>query len=846
VHLGRSSRVASLVPAGDLELLSLVTDPQVALQLEERAPYGGGAGDVGHDPERDSELLAHLPELEQWVRDVAMAAGLQLAAVLGPREHPSTHRSRDRLVAVVGSGLYLARDPASPDMASSLLHWAAVEGTGATAFGSLYGAGAEAGPATVGAMPGPVPSPLPLSQAQREIVRAAGESAVTVVSGSPGTGKSHTVAAIALDAVARGESVLVATLSDHAADALTDLLCRQPGPVPVLFGNTEQREAIATRLAGGLGSPVPPPELEVLRSAVHVAARRVGELEAEVARSLWCELAANEPDRWDELVAPLRARMPIVFAPDADLDEIERQWRVVHRLRRGWFGRWRARRALARLGRTLGSTGPLDEAIVEEALVAARARRAGVPVGLGGGPVLDPLWMELRQADAALAGAAGAELDAVVRARGASSPEGRRAVSALATALRAGRGRRRLLLRQIDGPALVHALPLWVGTLRDIDDLLPAEPGLFDVVVLDEASQVDQIRAAPALLRGRRVVVSGDPHQLRHVTFVADRDVVTTLAAQGLDHLSDRLDLRRNSAFDAAVAVAPVRWLDAHYRSVPHLIEFSAEHFYGDRVTLMTRHPRNEQLDAIDVVRVAGTRTDGVNGVEVDAVQRIVRDLAAAGITSIGVVSPFRAQADALEEMLIEHFAVEEIRQLGLRVGTVHTFQGNERDVVVMSFALAPEDGASSRRFVEDPNLFNVLVTRARKKAIVVTSLGAEVGGLLGTYLAHADTHPRPPEPVPVALSWARALATELERNGLSVRIGYPVGRWVVDVCVGDGDEAVALECGVHPEGIASHIERHRALVQAGWAVRDASASQWEGDAVRAALELRSALRVPA
>jgi hypothetical protein len=288
-----------------------------------------------------------------------------------------------------------------------------------------------------------------------------------------------------------------------------------------------------------------------------------------------------------------------------------------------------------------------------------------------------------------------------------------------------------------------------------------------------------------------------------------------------------------------------VRWLDEHYRSVPHLIEFSADHFYGDRIRLMTRHPRNEQLDAIDVVRVMGERgKDGVNHAEVDAVRQLVADLASSGMTSIGVVSPFRAQADALEAMLIDAFSPGEIRRLGLRVGTVHTFQGNERDVVVMSLALAAEDGARSRRFVEDPNLFNVLVTRARVHAVVVTSL--EPGdGLIGDYLRHADHPPGPPGLGAAPSPWTAVLGEELQRNGLAVRCGYPVGRWLVDLCVGEGESAVALECGVHPDGVEAHLDRHRELDRAGWRLLDAYPSRWGGDAARAAVELLGDLTRP-
>lgn len=843
VHMRGES--AALRSAGDRELLPLVTDPAKAAELEDGIQFGGGAldnprGADGLLTEAPQALVDRLPRLHHWIHQTMAAAGLPKVAIVASAQGPSQYRNSSHLVAIVGSALYLARDPGSADLSSSLQNWAAIDRIGGTAFARVY--------ATEPAAPPEVPverirSPRPLSRAQRAVVAASRHTPVTVVSGPPGSGKTHTIAAVAIDAVSRGESVLIATMSDHAADAITDLLRRDPGPVPVLFGNAEQRHAIATQLAAGLGTPRPPGELRQLYESVRVASRRVDQLEAIIGERLWIELLAGDVARFEGVEAVLRADVPGVFEVDADLDEVDRLLTACRAPAKGALERWRQRRARRKLARLLGAGPSVSDPTVREAIAVARARRGAASLELRGGTSVGPLWDELRQVDAALASTAGSYVDELSRSLGTSTAEGRRAVASLATALRAGRARRRSHLEKVDGEALVRALPLWVGTLRDIDDLLPAKPAMFDLVILDEASQIDQVRAAAALLRADRAVISGDPYQLRHVTFLSDQQVASALAERGVSDLADRLDLRRNSVFDAALGVAGVQWLDQHYRSVPHLIEFSADHFYRDRIRLMTRHPRNEQLDAIDVVRVDGRRDkSGVNPDEVDSVRRIVQELADGGVTSIGVVSPFRAQADALESMLIEQFSPGDIRRMGLRVGTVHTFQGNERDVVVMSIALGDEDGGTSRRFVEDPNLFNVLVTRARKKAIVVTSVQNPARGLLADYLRYADHPPGPPgEGVPVS-DWVRRLDEELDRNGCPVRTGYPVGGWLVDVCIGEGEAATALECAVHREGIAAHLDRHRELDRAGWRLLDAYPTRWESDAVRAALELTTDL----
>ena len=104
---------------------------------------------------------------------------------------------------------------------------------------------------------------------------------------------------------------------------------------------------------------------------------------------------------------------------------------------------------------------------------------------------------------------------------------------------------------------LTSAAPMWIGTLSEIEDELPASAGLFDLVVLDEASQIEQSRAAPALLRAQRAVIVGDPHQLHHVSFQSDDAVDAALERHGLGDWRGLLDVRRVSAFDLAATTAP-------------------------------------------------------------------------------------------------------------------------------------------------------------------------------------------------------------------------------------------------------------------------------------------------
>jgi hypothetical protein len=838
-----SRRAAVVVSAlGDLEVSEHVADP------DDRAALEVAAAPL-LEAEAEAEAAAH-DALAAWLRDAAAAAGLPAVHVVADGDRAPA----DGLVVAPSLALFAARDVADVGLAATLRAWAEVDGLAPSAFAALC-AGPGAGPAGSGEevagrdgaeVAAPVRSPLPLTDAQADVVRRARHAPVTVVSGAPGSGKSHALVAAAIDAVAAGRSVLVATASLEAAEVLAGLLERHPGPQPVVFGSSERREALATSLAAGLPAGPSAGKRSALRTALAEAEVERSAVEEAVTALLAREVLAARAPALEPLVPDLRAAAPGAFALDSDLDGLAGLLAQARRPAGGWWDGRRRARAERRLRRRAGAR-TADLPRIGLALEAASARRAAATLAAEGGTRVGAAWTHLEAARAEVA----ARLGAVVAADAAALPDrARPAVAALGAALRAGRGRRRELLARMDGSQLVAALPLWIGTLRDVEDLLPRVPGLFDLVVLDEASQIDQLRAAPALLRGRRAVVAGDPRQLTHVSFVADLDVADRLAAHGLAPHADRLDVRRASALDLAAAAAPAVWLDEHFRSVPHLIAFSAERFYPQPIRLVTRHPRNESLDAIDVVRVDGRRDGrGVNRAEVEAVAAALRDLRGAHVSSIAVVSPFRAQADALEEMLVAGYDATAIRALDLRSGTVHQLQGGERDVVVVSLAVTAQDRAA-RRFVEDPSLFNVMVTRARRRMIVVTSLPEDVDGLIGAYLAHAatppDSAPAPaaaPAAAPADDAYPRAIAAELAALGHRVRCAYPVGRWTIDLCVGESEDAVAVECGVHPDGPTAHIARHLQLRRAGWRLLEVHPSAHDGDPARAALELAVALR---
>ena len=182
------------------------------------------------------------------------------------------------ITAVVGSMFYITRDTNELSVRTSLLNWAGRRGLTETALGAMLGhasAYSDDGPGADDRQSHePIRLPLVLSSSQEQVVRTARRVPVTVVSGAPGTGKTHTLCAVAVDNVARGGSVLIATSSRAATDAVVELLTRTPGPDPVRFGDGAGMSRLLDDLEQRRANPLSMARIAELDAAVSAAAAK--------------------------------------------------------------------------------------------------------------------------------------------------------------------------------------------------------------------------------------------------------------------------------------------------------------------------------------------------------------------------------------------------------------------------------------------------------------------------------------------------------------------------------------------------------------------------------------------
>ena len=271
------------------------------------------------------------------------------------------------------------------------------------------------------------------------------------------------------------------------------------------------------------------------------------------------------------------------------------------------------------------------------------------------------------------------------------------------------------------------------------------EPGVvkFDIVVMDEASQLKPEVAIGAIARGKQLIVVGDPKQLPPTSFF---DRLSLTADDGEDDGQQAAALMSQSILDVCMGqFRPVRTLRWHYRSRHEsLIAFSNHHFYKNLIIFPSPYPKGKLLGVRYCYIADGIYKDQVNVVEAKHVTDAVIDhMLNHQDTSLGVVTLNIKQRDLILELLEQRFRnlpqTEEYRNrwdregMGFFVKNLENVQGDERDVIFISATFGKAHGTNVVRQNFGPisrpdgwRRLNVLFTRARNAIKVFTSMSPE------------------------------------------------------------------------------------------------------------------------
>ncbi|HCE86337.1 MAG: hypothetical protein A2249_01815 [Candidatus Jacksonbacteria bacterium RIFOXYA2_FULL_44_7] len=294
-----------------------------------------------------------------------------------------------------------------------------------------------------------------------------------------------------------------------------------------------------------------------------------------------------------------------------------------------------------------------------------------------------------------------------------------------------------------------NAVPIWIMPLEKVLHMF-SEPkaGMFDVVIFDEASQVD-VRGVNIAYLGKKVLVVGDPEQISPTSFINQEDVIglITKHLSNIPH-SEQFSVT-SSLFDVAEVTMSegVRLLE-HFRSVEQIIGFSNKLCYDGQLKVL-RYPQSKwkltpALEAIYVESGFMNINNEVNEPEaeelVSKLVEMINDSQYDGRpdgkdgtrpTTFGVVTLLgNDQGRFITDLIRQKISEEEIEKRKIIAGNPYAFQGDERDIMFISMVKAPDQNNPENSISpltinkkEYKQRVNVAMSRARDKMILFHSL---------------------------------------------------------------------------------------------------------------------------
>ncbi|MGB3750837.1 MAG: AAA domain-containing protein, partial [Arcobacteraceae bacterium] len=382
-------------------------------------------------------------------------------------------------------------------------------------------------------------------------------------------------------------------------------------------------------------------------------------------------------------------------------------------------------------------------------------------------------------------------------------------------------------------------IPCWIMPLWRISETLPSNFDMFDLVIIDEASQSD-IRAITAIMRAKKVLIVGDDKQVSPSVIGIKEETLLQIKHNFLREQPNASQLLPGSSiYDLARVIFPSQhiMLTEHFRCVEPIIRFSMQFYTEDLIPL--RIPKSsERLDPplIDVYVKGGTREKNfVNYSEADAIIDEIKKITLNPKyeeRSIGVVSLIGAkQAYAIQTRLLAEIGEEVYTRHNIFCGDASNFQGKEKDIIFLSLVVGVGQGTAMTK-IENEQRFNVALSRARDRMYLYRSIEEtdlkNTNDLKLKVIQHfKNSMPNMYENITDGLElcdsdFERDVYKRLDDLGYKVRPQVSVGAYSIDLVVEDGqDRRLAIELDgdrYHTaENWLSDWNRQRTLERVGW-----------------------------
>ncbi len=238
----------------------------------------------------------------------------------------------------------------------------------------------------------------------------------------------------------------------------------------------------------------------------------------------------------------------------------------------------------------------------------------------------------------------------------------------------------------------------------------------FDMTIMDEASQCNTAMSLVPIIRGENLMLVGDPQQLNPVILL---DPTDNEYLRKRYNVTDEYDYISNSIYKTFLACDSVSdeiLLRNHYRCAKKIIDFNNKKYYNNKLEIKSK---NEAAVAESLVYInvednyAGDKNTAPKeaAVIVDYVEKHPDQ-------KIGIITPFVNQKELITKELKAHGMNDNVT-----CGTVHAFQGDEKDVILFSLALTDQTSDKTYGWLKNnKELINVATSRARDQLVVVAN----------------------------------------------------------------------------------------------------------------------------
>lgn len=270
-----------------------------------------------------------------------------------------------------------------------------------------------------------------------------------------------------------------------------------------------------------------------------------------------------------------------------------------------------------------------------------------------------------------------------------------------------------------------EAFPIIVASIREFGEFMPLKSDIFDVLVIDEASQVSVAQAFPALLRAKKVVVMGDSKQFSNTKSNNASNALNEKYRSDLHSYfarevsNEAAMLERLSYFDVKKSILEFSqmcsnysiMLRKHFRSYQELISYSSKNFYGGQLQAIKIRgvPLNEVIEFTDVSEFTETITftRSTNQTEAEFIlSKCVEYLDDEKHPTVGIITPYTEQQTLISKLVANHARYHELKnKLQLKVMTFDSCQGEERNVIFYSMVSTKE--SDTLNYIFPPNLDN-------------------------------------------------------------------------------------------------------------------------------------------